>query len=372
VGVVSQAEGVQEDKDDQCDEDLIRHLMDVSVVRALLDHKRFPVGSYTVQQWQEAKAVLDKIRETKFINKDVVFYSIRLLERLVWELGSDRHTEQTRAPGLWICQPSYYNPILLRWRAAWIRKRRVFKPEIVLTILRVSTQYYEGFHYNKESLIILMNAAIMRSPRRLAPKTAHEWLDTIAELSEVTENKAVEPDTSFFIQVLRAWDVSGLPESGERMDRLVEYMRDKKKVPVSVVCFNLLIRYWAKEANTGHIQQLQNVMKEKDGLEPSPTTLAHIVYGYTLAGKIEQAETLLRDMLVLGPQSENEWELVGQCTQQILLAYRRIILSDKRSGPVKQLAADRAEKLYIHVHNQLKVEWRRKYFGPIVVLRLNA
>jgi pentatricopeptide repeat protein len=234
-------------------------------------------------------------------------------------------------------------------------------------MLRVSTQYYQGFHYNKETLDILMNAAIMRSPRRLAPKKAQEWLDTIEELAEVTYNKSIEPDTYTFIQVLKAWAESGLPEAGERMDRLVEYMRDRKKVPVSVVCFNILIRHWAREANTGHIQQLQDMMKEKYELEPSPTTLAHIVYGYTRAGKIEQAETLIRDMLVLGPQSEYEWDLVGQCTQQLLLAYRRIILSDKRNEPVKLLAADRAEKLYNHVHDQLKVAWRRTYFGNVVL-----
>jgi pentatricopeptide repeat protein len=115
-------------------------------------------------------------------------------------------------------------------------------------------------------------------------------------------------------------------------------------VELTVITFNILLRFYATRGDAAQMDNLLEAMREK-GLNPSRTSLAQAIYGYCHARKTGRAEALLNEMVQLTPENRVEERLIGECILNILFAYRRVIADKSASGLDKVRALGAAEDL---------------------------
>jgi pentatricopeptide repeat protein len=83
---------------------------------------------------------------------------------------------------------------------------------------------------------------------------------------------------------------------------------------------------------------------KNEGVKPFMTTLSEALYCYAKAGMTQKAEDVLRRMIDQREDGNREHvNLIGQGVQNILFAYRRIIVSNEAN---KAKAVESAEWLF--------------------------
>ena len=308
----------------------------------LLDETRDPLGSYKAYHYQLAREIVTLFMQ---IAKDLehVKLCLAIMERVAQEVpvASNENLQFSS----WILLRTYF-PLLLQ---KWTSESDSSSPKALLQKLQTLSR-----QFNAVTIGNIMDVITKQSHPSVAPILAQGFLDFLKNEAEKTQNSQLEPHVHIYNQVLHAWAKSGHPDTATKMDAFVEDMRDDKSgVALTVVTYNILLRYWGGRGSTARIEELLEDMK-KDGVKPLITTLSQAIYGYAQVGCTDKAEELL-DRMVRRPELQQQNDnaaaktrdvvFVGESTQNILVAYRRT-LDTKAADWAKERAVVRATRLF--------------------------
>jgi hypothetical protein len=300
----------------------------------LLNEELHPVGCYTAFHYKEARVVLNGFKA--FIEKnsaELPVLAFDILERLVQEAALANQKDQIR----YVCNPKFIYPLMNLWKRAAKSRQNVDSPVKLLQRLQSMKKVLPEFQYDILIVSIILDVTLSRVARSKAPLVAEKMLKFVEEEASTRSDSSMRPNIYIYSQLLQAYAVSNLPQAAERMEDIVQKMRKEGISPTHIV-YNILLRFWAGKGDTDQIDRILKTMKLNGLAHPTATGMAQVIYGQSLGMKPRKAEETLQKMIELYPTSP----LVGECVQQILMAYRRIIGADNK----KLWAVKCAERLF--------------------------
>jgi len=308
--------------------------------RELLSEQLHPPGSFTARHFKDAELFFDLFKKERAMDANTVNLAISLLERLVAELAITNDESRIN----WLCNPRYNIPIFSIWNNASNQGQAVVSPKDLLQKLQTMSSLLPEFRFTSVTVGIIMDALIKHIHPTKAPFPAEELLNFTRQEAARTKNIELRPDVILYSIVLRAWAVSGLPEAPKRVDALLESMR-REGVALDIITYTIVLRFWAGQNNLPKVEGLLESMKA-EGLEPTISTLSSVVYAYANLRMLEKAEEIFQRMLELEASTRKEVLLVGECAQNMLIAYRKIIDSKAAPDWDKEKALKSAKELY--------------------------
>ena len=308
--------------------------------RELINEQIHPPGSFTPSHGIEAKHVLDFLKKVKATDAESMNLAVALIERLVAERVLSNDGVQSN----WVCEPHYFTPLLNLWKEAAKQGERVMSPRDLLQKLQAMSRTLPEFRYNIVAVNLIMDVAIKQAHPKKAPFIAEEMLNFVRKEAAETRNMQLRPDAFIYNNVMQAWAVSGLPQAPDKMDAFLQTMRQEEIAPDEVT-YNILLRYWATKGAVEKVESILDTM-ESEGIQQNRTSLAPAIYCYTKVGNTNKAEELLQQMIEARPRDKREDGMVAESTQNILLAYRRIVDDSNHSFEQKEKTVESAEALF--------------------------
>jgi pentatricopeptide repeat protein len=264
-----------------------------------------PIGSFTPQLWNEAHMAILWWLDNDM--KESVENSLQLLDRLYQEEQAASSADE--AP------PDFYktdllNLIINRWRkemseaSSKTHKSELRPPELVKKL----HQYHANSTYLKpdvQSYSMIIDASSSfpdNSEGVLLADSTLEWM-----VEQAMENPSLRPNVVTFSSVMNSWVKSGLPEAPQRVEDLLQRMKDLDEenpdwgVAPNGVTYSTAIDVWARVGRVDRVEELFNEIyveygKGKEDLKPT----IHIFNGYLVAlakkGDNNRAEALLKQM----------------------------------------------------------------------------
>lgn len=275
------------------------------------------------ERCKEALHILNYFKQNhSILDPDTINLVINLLELLVIETASARNIIHGRG----LTHPKFLNSILSSiWKEPAKKNHNIISPHMLLKKLQHMATKNPVFRYDTVTIGILLDVLIARSKRHDAPKVAEDFLGFV----QSNDSLLVEfhPDIYIFNQLLRAWTLSRLPETPSKLDEILQiHMRDQGLTP-DEVSYAIILSYWAKQGAHTKLDELLERM-ERESVEPTLIILSQAVYGYAKANKIQSAEKMLLQMVQKQQMDDsNDQRLIAAGTQQILLAYKRLLSS---------------------------------------------
>jgi hypothetical protein len=146
-------------------------------------------------------------------------------------------------------------------------------------------------------------------------------------------------------QVLKAWADSGHPNASEKMEIILQNMR-QSGIGKSPTTYRILIRFWAGQLDIDMVEKLLQSMK-LDGTPPCRLSLSEAIYCYCRKGETKIAQSLLNELLEVEPTCAIDRVLPSRCAQCIMLEFRDIVDSASNENKYrKHRALESAEELY--------------------------
>jgi len=306
--------------------------------RGLLDEQALPPGSFTDSHGLEARSILDFFKRAKTTDEDTVNLSIRLIERLFEEMAVSKDGAR------WICEPRYFNSILNIWKNAAKQGRKVIKPMDLFQKLQAVSRKRPDFRFDKATIAIIMSVVIKQAHPRKAPFVVEDLLNFLQREAAEKKRLELQPNAFIYNNVIHAWAVSGLPQAPDKMNSLIQNMR-QERTALDSATYNILLRYWAGKGSVEMIEAILDTMK-KERVVPTTPNVAQAIYCYAKAGRTEKAQEMLENILEVQPENEKEACMVAESVQNILHAYRMVVDDHSSSFSQKEKAVEDAEALF--------------------------
>lgn len=279
---------------------------------------RYAIGSFTPDLYSQAKDALDAfLKDRDCSNLEAVNGSFDLMERLVREIAFLKNSKQSN----WLCNPRYYNPFFNKWKEAAVRGEKVISArDLVKKLQTMSTQLPE-FNYNIMTVNMIMYVVIKQAPPRRAPFVAESLLEFARNEATQMNSADLKPNAFTYSMLLKAWAESKLPEAPRRLEAIMIDMRPD--VAPNLVSYNILLRFFAGNGEVDKVEEILEAM-EHEGIKPNTQSLSEAIYCYAKVRQTEKAEKLFQRVINehTGGTSR-ELNFIGECVQNILLAYLR-------------------------------------------------
>jgi hypothetical protein len=183
--------------------------------------------------------------------------------------------------------------------------------------------------FDKLVLNMIMQVLLKQVPKYHAPFVAESLMDFVYFTIEQTNNADLEPDIFIYGQIMNAWINSGRPETPLKLDEVVNDMR-RHDVPLNMVIYGILIRYWAGKGALTRISFLFEEMIA-EGLDPDISCLGQALYGYTRAMQPLPAIEILEKMyeklkFQKVKESAQDRVTITASTLNILDSFKRLII----------------------------------------------
>jgi pentatricopeptide repeat protein len=372
--------------------------------KELLDLNIYPVGSFSMDQYKQAEGVLDFLKRknqkafqekgdfTTGSESEDIRDAMALLQRLVHEAAvtqppnrrgqtsncknqDDVHRPQDRrfpAPPFF-CNPRYYAPIIDRWRQAAIYGYdNVMLPNEVILELRQMNRILPAFQYDAHIMGIVLDVIVKTSEPSKAPILAERFLKATQEEATKRRNKRLQPNAVWYSLLAQAWVISGLPEAPQKIEALIQtwpssldnnnnrHINNTFEQRSNLVPYNILLRLWASRGSVHQMERTLTQIQER-GWDLDMVSCLAAVHGYSKAGMIEKAESMLSKMIsLMQPSQEQHAFAIGKAVKDLLLAYRDKVSAFMQSERVKSEAAQRAQRWYRQVQELGILDRRRQ------------
>jgi pentatricopeptide repeat protein len=312
------------------------------LAQKLIHNQSLPEGSYRQLDFISASRLIRVFKNRT--DPTSVNLAIRLWERLQREsfLTKDENFDESR-----VIDETDLIALVSNWRLACKKGEPVMSPNALMQKMQNLSQQFPQFSHPVKVFSMIMDVALhtvraSQSPDE-ASLMAEEFLEFIEDTDDNSLGQSLRPNVYIYSQALKAHAESGRPDTPKKLDAVLEQM-ERNGVELTVVTFNILLRFYAGRGDAAQIEDLLDAMREK-GLSPSRTSLAQAIYGYCHARKTDKAEALLNEMVQITPHNRTEERLIGECILNILFAYRRVIADKSTSGLDKVRAMGAAEDL---------------------------
>jgi pentatricopeptide repeat protein len=198
--------------------------------------------------------------------------------------------------------------------------------------------------FDKHILSMIMQVLIKQVPKKEAPFLAEQLLDVINETIDVvangtmTDENELQPDSVIYVQLLNAWMNSNLPQTAQKMEKILNEMR-LRDVPITSAIYSILIRYYG---NQGSILRVRAVLErmEHDHVPIDISCLGQAIHAYTRAMQPLQAIKYLEQMHhqinnndnnnsnsnTNSNKSQQDIITITACTLNILDSFKRLII----------------------------------------------
>lgn len=312
-------------------------------VRELLLRSR-PYGK---AQFEAAHKVLDSWKNPLLeLSPACVNSAVDLLERLVQEVAAasidgtaakNNHHKHHRAAALnhrFMVEPRYYNPVINQWKETAKRcrgKGGVVSPQELWERLQNLARRHpaaaaaaaNGFEYNIATLTSIMNVMVALEPDPAeAPVVAEAYFEEIQKQAQ--QLPSCQPTLWTYATLLKAWAESGRPDASDRMDAVMEHMKEHGLEPNEKV-YHIWLRFWAERGDCIDKMEACVAQLQEDGVvQLNMASWSQMVYGYAQARDLEKAAQALERMVEQhNPDDERSVNLLGESIQHIVLACRR-------------------------------------------------
>jgi pentatricopeptide repeat protein len=158
----------------------------------------------------------------------------------------------------------------------------------------------------------------------------------------------------WFSPVLKAWADSGCTNAPEKIHSILDKMK-QRDVKKSHITFSILLRFWAGRTDVSMVEHLLASMSV-EGLPPNRTALSSVIYCYCKKGETDKAESVFRDFLDVEPTNSVERNMLGECAQSLMMAYRNIIDSASSNKYRNDRVLENVETFYKRVQNHPDLE----------------
>lgn len=370
--------------------------------KELLDPRRYPVGSFSIDQYKQAEHVLDYIKRKNQITRsnknkkkdndvdttsgewDDIPDSMALLQRLVQETAKAKPWEhvnhlRSRPVRPFFCRPRYYAPIIDRWRHAAIRRRgNVMLPSDMILQLRQMKRTLPSFQYDAHILGIILDVIVQTSHPRKAPILAERFLKATQKEATKSRNEHLQPNAVWYCLVAQAWAISGLPEAPQKIEALIQNwplsqsdMNQKNgsssnndigtyEQRSNLVPYNILLRLWASRGSIHEMERTLSQIQER-GWDLDMVSCLALVHGYSQAGMIEKAECMFSKMISwMHPSNEQHAHSIGTAARDLLLAFRDKIGAFMQPERVRSEMAQRAQRWHRQIQRLGILDRRRQ------------
>jgi hypothetical protein len=232
-----------------------------------------------------------------------------------------------------VSNPRFYNAFINQWKEAAKCDADVIAPRDLGAKLLDLARKYPIFRYDIVSVGSIMDVTIKQQHRTRAPYVAWELLKLMQDGTWQTNGEKVTPNLFIYNQILHAFARSGLDDAPVRMDALLRSMKNDG-IQGDDITFNVILRYWANKGAAGN-QKMKEVLRhmENDGVLPSIANLAQVVYGFSVACEVKEAEYYLRQMINQHhARNHKHKSLIAESALNLMTAYRQLIQSTNVDG----------------------------------------
>jgi pentatricopeptide repeat protein len=326
--------------------------------RDLLNPDLFPLGSFTTEQYAAVKFVL-----YHFINlqqpksKEDVNTPFDILLRLVREIAhvlpksanspndpfdvlSKPRSSSNVMTYEWLLNANYYNPIFANWKNASLRNRiiGIYSGLDIMQNIQLMSQALPPsiFKYNMYTVTMILQVIIKQVRRDEAPIVAEKLLDAMQQQLSIqirnaehdkhrsaTWHKEIEsyqPNQYIFSILLKAWAESRLDNSQEKIEIILEDMK-QRGVHCNYVTYNILLHFYSRLGAVDHVNRILQQM-HAEGISITVDCLVQALLCCSKAGLVENASEILRTIVQNHADSPERQSSVGEGIQHILMAYR--------------------------------------------------
>ena len=330
-------------------------------------------GSFLRHHGREAGEVLDFFRTRRATDVESVNLSIALLQRLVTECATTNiGVHQTK----WLRDHRKVNLLLNNWKQAAANQGRdvdVVSPEDLLDKLRYMSTTLPKFRFiNIVTIGKILDVMIKQAHPRMAPFVAQDLLESARTMADELDKPELLPNTFVHNIVLQTWAVSGLPQAPHRMDGILEKMRSEGFAP-DPMTYNILVQFWTSLGIVNRVEGLLLSMKE-ERVCPTRQCLAAAISCFLKKGYISTAKEYLTEMRDVPVKDKRENGLIAESTQNILLAYGRVLEDSNLDGKEKEKVVKHAKTLYKRIVSGSDVsdEEKSKYSGAVPCMPKNT
>jgi pentatricopeptide repeat protein len=135
------------------------------------------------------------------------------------------------------------------------------------------------------------------------PHDPEQLQDSTTTTTTTTDGFHLQPNSFTYGLILTAWAQSNLIHAGERMEVLVDQMRNQHHIMPTSVTYGILLRHYATRGDMEHIERIYQQMIEEN-IRPQPFVLMNLIFCYCKAGYVDRASAVMYQLLNLGAISE--------------------------------------------------------------------
>lgn len=309
--------------------------------RQLLDYDK--TLRFKNLQYGKIKQSLETLVREQATDEDIVNLSMRIIQRLVREQKKIAITKHYP----WIKKPQFFFKVYELWKVAYLRGDDVMHPKQLLRSLQTMERHLEVFHYDINTVSLIIEAWVATLDPERAPLEAEAMLHFARAEYERTQYDLLRPNAHIYNLVIQTWCNSGLPDSLERMERMFKLMTSTGVTP-SRMGYASFLRYWGERGDIAKVNSILNTMVEKQ-LRVDMKVLSEAVKGMARVGEPVHAEELLSRMLERDPDDETELQHVEDSVQSIMISYAKILMNGKADFAIKEKAVESAEIVFDRV-----------------------
>jgi hypothetical protein len=312
-------------------------------------------GEFTIAHIRSSKNLVSGILKRGDTDDESINMMIDVLQKLVEE--TTLHKNEDRKRFKWVLDKRYFNPVLSIWKRAAMKGRNVYSPEMVFKKLKSMAELQPDFRYDIMTLGIVTYVMINKAEQMEAPLVAQKCL-------ELVRKEGLKPDSFLYSQLLQAWCSSLHPNAGDEIEAVVRNMNDEG-IPISQVCWNIILKFWAQVDRFDKVQEIWNKMAAA-AAKPSLWSHNRAAHAYSKIGNIVMAEVLLKQICESKEANNPEHgEIVYNTLQAILMAYRRIIDNPEVDRSERKKAVEAADSIFRYVSGS-SIKCKTKIFTDCV------
>ena len=294
----------------------------IHMANTLLDLKKFPIGTYTSNEYSKVKIILYYyIHIDKPTCKEAVNQPIDVLVRLAQEVAyivsiNDRNNTNTsnlmikrelgdnisskKIPNTlaatsnpttyeWILNANYYNPIFTTWKNISLNAKdylpgiysgldllqkvqymskilppSIYKVNIITTtmILQVVIKQVRRDEAPMicEKLLHIMSQQLQKQKEEIVTASAKNGNHANHSVRLTREMKLYEPNMYSYNILLKAWAESRLDNAGEKIEQLLQEMKNVHNIELGLVSYKILLRFYSRMGDVDNVNVILQQM----------------------------------------------------------------------------------------------------------------
>ena len=345
----------------------------IQMADTLLDLKRHPIGTYTANEYSKVKIILYYyIHLDKPTCKEAVNQPIDVLVRLAQEvafiinihdtshaahlikreLGDDVSSKTipntlavTSKPTTyeWILNANYYNPIFTTWKNISLNAKD-YIPGIYKGLDLIQKVQYMSkilpptiYKVNIITITMILQVVIKQVRRDEAPIICEKLLHVMSqqlqkqkEHASTTNANSVrfkretnlyEPNMYSYNILLKAWAESRLDSASEKIEMILQEMKDVYNIELGLVSYKILLRFYSRMGDVDNVNVILQQMHIKK-LPIDVDCLTQALNCCCRAAQMDNASTILNMIIHQHPNNAERAKAIQESIHHMLMAYR--------------------------------------------------